>query len=56
MLNQMIVEISRYLAAPMRDSYSDEEQDERIFLCDLLADLKLSAGHPWGTAPGPVAA
>ncbi len=40
MIVRLIAEIESYLATPMRDSWNDDEQEERIFLCDLLAMLR----------------
>jgi hypothetical protein len=40
MIGRMIQEIESYLMSPMRDAGDSWEQEERIFLCDLLAQLR----------------
>jgi hypothetical protein len=39
MLSRIIDEIQAYLASPMRDAEDWWEQEERLTLCDLLAQL-----------------
>ena len=44
MIERMIAEIESYLNTHMRDPWSDDEQEERMFLCDLLFDLRAIKG------------
>ena len=44
MLSRMIGEIESYLSSPMRDAEDWWEQEERLTLCDLLAQLKAQSG------------
>jgi hypothetical protein len=40
MISRMILEIESYLMSPMKDAEDSWEQEERIFLCDLIAQLR----------------
>ena len=40
MLSRIIGDIESYLMSPMKDPEDWWEQEKRIFLCDLLAQLK----------------
>jgi hypothetical protein len=41
MISRIIAEIETYLMSPMKDSGDSWEQEERMFLSDLLAQLRV---------------
>lgn len=40
MIGRIVAEIELFLASPMRDAESSDEQEERRSLCELLALLR----------------